>query len=129
MWVNIIDKTDSSYVIGVIYHHPSQVLINAFIEDLSNCLTDYNKYNKNNFILGNLNINIFTINRSPEASDVTNPLISCGTFPIITKPTRFTDSTDRQVFYLSNSNKNDTNNTKKIKIVLFENDLKTTKGL
>ena len=37
LWVNIIDQTDTSYVIGVIYRHPSQILINAFIEHLANC--------------------------------------------------------------------------------------------
>ena len=51
VWVNITDQSDTSFVIGVIYRHPSQILINAFIKDLSNCLTDYNKHNMNYSIL------------------------------------------------------------------------------
>ena len=93
LWVNIIDQTDSSYIIRVIYRHPSQVLINAFIEDPSNYLTDLNRYNINYFILEDLNINTSAINRLPDAMPFTNTLISCGTFPIITKPARVTDLT------------------------------------
>ena len=62
-WINIVDQTDSSYVNGVIYCQSSQVLVNAFIEDLSNCLTYCNKYNINYFILGDLNINASASNR------------------------------------------------------------------
>ena len=58
LWVNIFDQSDASFVIRVIYRHPSQILINDFIEDLSNFLTDYNKYNINYFILGELNITV-----------------------------------------------------------------------
>ena len=93
LWVNIIDQFDTSFVIGVIYRHPSQILINAFIEDLSNCLTDYNKHSINYFTLGDLNINTSTINRSLDAMHFINTLLSCGAFPIITKPTRVTDTT------------------------------------
>ena len=46
LWVNIVDQTDSSYVNGVIYRQPSQLLVNALVEDLSNCLTDFNKQYK-----------------------------------------------------------------------------------
>ena len=94
LWVNIIDQPDTSFVIGVIYRHPSQILINAFIEDLFNCLTDYNKHNirVNYFILGDFNINTSTINRSLDAMHFINTLLCCGAFPIITKPTRVTDS-------------------------------------
>ena len=93
LWVNINDQSDASFVIGVIYRHPSRILINDFIEDLSNCLTDYNKHNINYFIMGDLNINTSLINRSPDDMHFINTLISCGAFPIITKPTRVTDTT------------------------------------
>ena len=92
-WVNVIDQSDISFVIGVIYRPPSQMLINAFIEDLSNCLKDYDKHSINYFIMKNFNINTSPINRSPDAMHFINTLISCGAFPIITKPTRGTDTT------------------------------------
>ena len=57
LWITIIDQNNSSYVIGVIDRHFSQILINAFIEDLSYCLTEFNKHNINYFILGDLNTN------------------------------------------------------------------------
>ena len=93
LWLNIINQSDTFFVIGVIYRHPSLILINAFIEDLSNCFTDYNKHNINYSILGDLNINISPINRSADAMHFINTLISCKTFPIIIKPTRVTDIT------------------------------------
>ena len=93
LWVNIIDQSDTSYVIRITYRHPLQILINAFIEDLSNCLTDFNKHDIDYFILGDLNIGTFPINRSPDAMHFINTLISCGTFLFITKPTRVTDTT------------------------------------
>ena len=91
--LSIINQADSFYVIQVIYCYPSQVLINAFFENQSNCLTDYNKHNKNYFILGYLDINTFTIYRSPDAMHFINMLISCRTFAIITKLIRITDLT------------------------------------
>ena len=106
MWVNIIDQSDTSFDIGVIYRHPSQILINDFVEDLSNCITDYNEHNINYFILGDLNINTSLINRSLDAMRFINTLLSCGAFPIITKPTRVTDTTatiiDHIITYVTN---------------------------
>ena len=93
LWFNSIDQSDTSFVIGVIYHHPSQILINTFIEDLSNCLTDYNKHSINYFILGDLNINTSPINRSLDAMHFINALLTCGAYPIIIKPTAVTDTT------------------------------------
>ena len=100
LWVNIIDQSDTSFVIGVIYCHSSQILINNFIEDLSNSLTDYNKHNINYFILGDLNINTSLINRSLDAMHFINTLLSCGAFPIIIKPTRVTDTSATIIDYI-----------------------------
>ena len=81
-----------SYTVGVIYRHPSSSDVEAFIEDLSICLKELNYSNSNFYILGDLNINTSTIERTPVAKRFLNMLLSCGVLPLITKPTRGSDS-------------------------------------
>ena len=63
--------------------------MSTFVEDLSHCLVDLSHDQKTYYILGNLNINTSSLNRSPSEHFV-NSILSCGDFPIITKPTRVT---------------------------------------
>ena len=76
---------------GVIYRHPSSSDAEAFIEDLSICL-NCNNSNSIFYTLGDLNINTSTIERTSVAKRFLNMLLSCGVLPLITKPTRVSDS-------------------------------------
>ena len=91
LWI-IITENLLSYTVGVIYRHPSSSDVDAFIEDLSICLKELNNSNSNFYILGDLNINTSTIERTPVAKRFLNMLLSCGVVPLITKPTRVSDS-------------------------------------
>ena len=52
----------------------------------------FSNSNSTFYILVDLNINSSSINRSPSAKRFLNTLLSCGAFPLITKPTRITDN-------------------------------------
>ena len=91
LWITITENR-LSYSVGVMYRHPSSSDVEAFIEDLSICLKELNVRNSNFYILGDFNINTSTIERTPVAKRLLNVLLSCGVFPLITKPTRVSDS-------------------------------------
>ena len=64
--------------------------MNTFVEDLSHCFVDLSHDKKTYYILGDLNINTSSSNRSLSAEHFVNSILSCGAFPITTKPTRVT---------------------------------------
>ena len=64
--------------------------MDTFVENLFHCLVDLSHDKKTYYILGYLNINTSSSNRSPSAEHFVNSILSCGAFPIITKPTRVT---------------------------------------
>ena len=91
LWITITENL-LSYSVGIIYWHPSSSDVQAFIEDFSICLKELNISNSSFYILGGLNINTSTINRTPVAKRFLNMLLSCGVLPLITKPTRVSDN-------------------------------------
>ena len=74
------------------YLHNSSSDVEAFIEDLSICLKELNNSNSNFYIFGDLNTNTSIIERTPVAKRFLNMLLSCDVLPLITKPTRESDS-------------------------------------
>ena len=107
-WINIILNKTSSCILGVVYRHPSAAHVDAFIDNLSTCLTDLSKSKSNYYILGDININISSATRTPSSKHYIQTIISCGALPIISKPTRVTDSTATIIDHIiTNDNKND----------------------
>ena len=93
LWISVSDNNQApSYIVGTIYRHPTTSDVDVFIEELSTCLTKFSNNNSTFYILGDLNINSSSINRSPSGKRFLNMLLSCGAFPLITKPTRITDN-------------------------------------
>ena len=93
LWISVFDDNQAPfYIVGIIYRHPTTSDVDLFIEELSTCLTKFSNNNSTFYILGDLNINSSSINRSPSAKRFLNMLLSCGAFPLITKPTRITDN-------------------------------------
>ena len=91
LWVSVSDNNQApSCIVGIIYRHPTTSDVDVFIEKLSTYLTKFSNNNSTFYILGDLNINSSSINRSPSAKRFLNMLLSCGAFPLITKPTRIT---------------------------------------
>ena len=77
---------------GVVYRHPNLTNIDEFMQNFSNCLTDLSHSKHTYYVLGDFNINTHPVNRASYASNFINLLLSHGALPIITKPTRVTES-------------------------------------
>ena len=78
-------------VIAAIYCHPSSDP-QLFIQELNDKLFEFNLSNSNLFLLGDFNINISPTNRSTDAQNYLDMLLSDASCPLITKPTRVTAS-------------------------------------
>ena len=91
-WVEIMRQKEKNIVIGSIYRHPANecaTLHNALKEQLSNL----NNKDKEVFVLGDININLFNYNRDNQTSDYLDMLLDLGYMPLISKATRITDHT------------------------------------
>ena len=91
LWLKFGDRTNhSQYLVGSIYRHPlSANFKEAFNDLLSQLLTSNIKL----FVLGDLNIDISDTNRTSTATNYLNMIQSYGLLPLITKPTRVTETT------------------------------------
>ena len=90
IWVSInCNQTTKKTVMATIYRHPSSDT-QLFIQELNNKLLELNLSNANLFLVGDFNINISPINRSTDAQNYLDMLLSSANYPMITKPTRVT---------------------------------------
>ena len=93
LWLKFGDRTNhSQYLVGFTYRHPSSNCANfteAFNDSFAQLLTS----NIELFVLGDLNIDISDTNRTSTASNYLNMIQSYGLLPLITKPTRVTETT------------------------------------
>ena len=90
--------------LGVIYRHPKS---NAklFVDELNKTLEQLKTTKV--YLIGDININIFSINNAKYASDYGNMLASNGYFPLITLPTRVNDVSSTLIDHLiTNDHKN-----------------------
>ena len=89
----------SNIVFGVIYRHPSKNT-KLFLEQLKKNLELLN--NAKLYLIGDLNINIcsFNENFSNDAIDYVNMLASNSFFPIISLPTRVTDTSAKLIDHI-----------------------------
>ena len=79
-------------MVGSIYRHPSSNCAN-FIEAFNGSLAQLLTSNIKLFVLGDLNFDISGTNRTSIASNYLNIIQSYGLLPLITKPTRVTETT------------------------------------
>ena len=91
IWLDISDQKNT-YIVAVIYRHPSRAGIDKFLLDFTSCLADISASNKIFYALGDFNINIDKSNRTNTAIEYLNIILSNGALPIITIPTRVTSS-------------------------------------
>ena len=84
-------------ILGVIYRHPKS---NAklFVDELNKTLEQLKTTKV--YLIGDININIFSINNAKYASDYVNMLASNGYFPLITLPTRVNDVSSTLIDHL-----------------------------
>ena len=101
MWIKLCHL---NIIFGVIYRHPKS---NAklFVDELNKTLEQLKTTKV--YLIGDININIFSINNAKYASDYVNMLASNGYFPLITLPTRVNDVSSTLIDHLiTNDHKN-----------------------
>ena len=70
LWLKIKErKSNSKYILGVVYRYPHQSGLNIFLDDFSACLSNLTSSKKPFHILRDLNINISRNNRSAVACE------------------------------------------------------------
>jgi len=92
--INISIRTIILFMpIGAIYRHPnsSKNNIENFAESLCNSINKITNRKGIIFIIRNRNIDISINKRTPNAASYIDHLISCGSIPIITIPSRVTE--------------------------------------
>ena len=62
LWLNI-HECKRVYTIGIVYHHPPKTNIPYFLDDPEICISNLTTSNSLFYIMGDLNINIYTNNR------------------------------------------------------------------
>ena len=105
LWINLFPNIKSSQklIIGAIYRHP--IMTNNYLQKFTNALSDSIKIindRKNTFyVLGDLNIDIATNNKTTLGTlNYIDQLTSCGSVPIITLPTRVTDTSSKIIDHI-----------------------------
>ena len=95
-------KASKKLTIGAIYRHPnpSSNSIETFSEALSNTMHKIINCKCTFYVFGDMNIDISANKRKPAASVYIDHLTSCGSVPIITKPTRVTDKTSTTIDHI-----------------------------
>ena len=92
IWLSVEDRrTNQFFNIVVLYRHPN-TNIPEFISKLDEVFCNPILTNRCTYILGDINIDICTSNRSTAAQEYINVLTCKGFFSIITKPTRVTET-------------------------------------
>ena len=90
LWLEVTVPTNqTSFTIGAVYRHPSSK-IETLCEAIINTINLLSK--KICYVLDDTNIDISAKARTPSSTHYINSLISCGSVPIITIPTRVTDT-------------------------------------
>ena len=101
MWIKLCHLV---IILGVIYRHPKSN-VNLFVNELNKILEQL-KTTKG-YLIGDININIFSINNAKYASDYSNMLASNGYFPFITLSTCVNDVSSTLIDHLiTNDHKN-----------------------
>ena len=92
LWLSILNGSSIKFTVGVVYRHSNLTNVDEFMQNFSNCLTDLSHSKHTYYVLGDFNIDTHPVNRTNYANNFINLLLSHGALPIITKPTRVTES-------------------------------------
>ena len=84
--------------------HPNQTKVDDFLASFSSCLSNLSNSKKVYYISGDFNINILQDNRSNITSECINLIVSHGTLPVITIPTRVTSNSSTLIDHIITDN-------------------------
>ena len=96
-------QTPSNIVIGIVYRMPD-ASIDIFHDRMADILNVINKENKLFYMLGDLNIDFLKCDEHRLTSSFIDTLYSNNVFPLITKPTRVTQSTATLIDHILTNN-------------------------
>ena len=113
-------KNINNFILGVIYRHLTTTNVGKLLDDLSSCLTltDLLASKKTFYLIGDMNIDLTPSKRAKLACDYLNIIVSNGTLPLNTLPTRVSSNSATIIGrILSNNLKN------KLTSLVFRNDV------
>ena len=99
IWINVDLNDGKNIVIGTIYRHPNSNS-DQFRQKLGDVMSDIADKSKTFYILGDMNIDISTDNRTTAAETYINELLGNGDIPVISYLTRVTSSTSTIINYI-----------------------------
>ena len=100
---NNVFKTSSNIIIGIVYRMPDSA-IDIFNDRMTDILYTVNKENKLFYMLGDLNIDLLIYEEHRLTSSFLDMLYSNNVFPLITKPTRVTQTTATLIDHVLTNN-------------------------
>ena len=92
-FVEIYMKSNKNIIVGIVYRPNTEPLadIDLFINSITDIIQNLNSSHKQFVIMGDFNINLLNYNTNRNTTHFVDTIISEGTLPLITKPTRITD--------------------------------------
>ena len=100
---NNVFQTSSSIIIGIVYRMPDSS-IDIFNDRMTDIMNKVNKENKLFYMLGDLNIDLLKYEEHRLTSSFVDILYSNNVFPLITKPTRVTQTTATLIDHVLTNN-------------------------
>ena len=91
IFAEIIQPGSKNIIIGCIYK-PPEASVSDFNTSISNTLSTISFENKLSYIMGDFNINLLNSDSHQPTNDFINLMTSNSLYPLISKPTRITDS-------------------------------------
>ena len=115
IWLRISNKIENdSFIVGVIYHHPTG--------NVNNFLTALNKkldlLSNKRYLFGDFNINVNSIVNNEDGLNYLNTISSNGAYSLINKPTRVTNVSQTAIDHIVTND-----STHVIHSVIFLSDL------
>ena len=93
VWLEIKVKKGKNVVIGCIYRHPHYKNLDDFSDYMEEIFAKLNKEKKQIYLAGDYNIDLLQYDNNTKCRDFYNLITSNGFLPLITQPTRFSDTT------------------------------------
>ena len=100
-----IFRTNSNIVIGLIYRMPDSS-VDIFNERITDILNTVCKEHKIFYCIGDLNIDFFKCDVHKPTSEILDTIYTYSVFPLITKPTRVTETTATLIDHILTNNIN-----------------------
>ena len=93
VWIEINKPKKKNIVIGCLYRHPHFNNLDDFFLYINSTLTKLSKEKKDIYLAGDFNLDLMKYNTNTKSRDFNNIITSYGYLPLITQPTRISNTT------------------------------------